>query len=280
MGKKIAETLPSIDIVVLNRLGVLTADMRFIDPRVIGAELAGYLRPVGVSNGTVFLRSYRGAGLQFRVHWVRTGVALRPWFACSCGRNVRRLYCDDDVWACRRCHRLTYAAMMDPDRRHWVGSGKILRTLRMLGSDSADPFSPLPPRPPGMWRKKYDRLARDFRAAQKRLLHSLAGAAQWSIAQQNHQIAYGRLVKQRKELRARTLDLRARQKESFNPRYWTQTALMSGDVPDLLTDDEEREFNELRRRNGRMEDVERFVAANSDWVTMTRTSRRGGEGGA
>jgi hypothetical protein len=131
-----------------------------------------------------------------------------------------------------------------------------------------------------MWRKKYDRLTRDFRAAQKRLLHSLAGAAQWSIAQQNHQIAYGRLVKQRKELRARTLDLRARQKESFNRRYWTQTALMSGNVPDLLTDDEERQFNELRRRNSRMEDVERFVAANSDWVTMTRTSRRGGEGGA
>jgi hypothetical protein len=128
--------------------------------------------------------------------------------------------------------------------------------------------------------QKYDRLAREFRAAQKRLLQSLVGAAQWSIAQQNHQIAYGRLVKQRKELRARTLELRARQKESFNPRYWTQTALMSGDVPDLLTDDEEREFNELRRRYGRMEDVERFVAANSDWVTMTRTSRRRGEGQA
>ena len=47
MGKKIAETLPSIDIVVLNRLGVLTANMWFIDPRVIGAVLADYLRPVG-----------------------------------------------------------------------------------------------------------------------------------------------------------------------------------------------------------------------------------------
>jgi hypothetical protein len=131
-----------------------------------------------------------------------------------------------------------------------------------------------------MWRKKYGRLGRAFRVAQERFLHSLVGAANKSIAQQKHQVLYGRLIKQRKELRARTLELRARQKESFNPRYWTQTALTSGDVPDLLTDDEEREFNELRRRNGRMEDVERFVSANSDWVTMTRTSRRRGEGQA
>jgi hypothetical protein len=53
---------------------------------------------------------------------------------------------------------------------------------------------------------------------------------------------------------------------------------MSGNAgPDFFTDDEERELKELVRRNGRMEDVERFVAANSDWVTMTRTSRRRGE---
>jgi hypothetical protein len=137
--------LGDIELIFGKRLLLITGDLAL--------TLADYLRPVGVSNGTVFLRSRRGAGLQFRVHWVRTGVALRPWFACLCGRNVRRLYCDDDVWACRRCHKLAYAAMMDPDRRHWVGSGKILRILRMLGSDSADPFSPLPPRDPGMWRK-------------------------------------------------------------------------------------------------------------------------------
>jgi hypothetical protein len=56
-------------------------------------------------------------------------------------------------------------------------------------------------------RKKYDRLARAFRIAQKRFFYSLVGAANKSIAQQKHQVSYGRLTKQRKELRARTLEL-------------------------------------------------------------------------
>jgi AAA ATPase domain/Adenylate and Guanylate cyclase catalytic domain len=34
-----------------------------------------------------------------------------------------------------------------------------LRLLHELGSDSVDPFTPLPARRPGMWRKKYGRLA-------------------------------------------------------------------------------------------------------------------------
>jgi len=168
-----------------------------------------------------------------------------------------------------------------PDKAHWTGAGAVLRALHALGSDSVDPFTPLPPRRPGMWRKKYNRLAQAFRVAQERFLHSLVRAANKSIAQQKHQVSYGRLTKQRKELRARALELAGKQKEALSRRYWTHAALMSGNAgPDFLTDDEERELKELVRRNGRMEDVERFVSENSDWVTMTRTSRREGEGGA
>jgi hypothetical protein len=132
-----------------------------------------------------------------------------------------------------------------------------------------------------MWSKKYERLAQAVTVTQQRFLRSLVGAANKSIAQQKHQVSYGRLTKQRKELRARTLELAGKQKEALSRRYWTHAALMSGNAgPDFLTDDEERELKELVRRNGRVEDVERFVAANSDWVTMTRTSRRRGEGQA
>ena len=58
----------------------------------------------------------------------------------------------------------------------------------------------------GQFNELQRRNGRMEEAAQKRLLQSLVGAAQWSIARQNHQIAYGGLVKQRKELRARTLE--------------------------------------------------------------------------
>jgi hypothetical protein len=123
-------------------------------------------------------------------------VEIQPWFVCSCGRNVRRLYHCDDVWACRYCHKLTYASHLMPDKRHWTGAGAVLRLLHELGSDSVDPFTPLPARRPSTWRKKYDRLARAFRVAQDRFLHSLVGAANKSIAQQKHQVFYGRLTKQ------------------------------------------------------------------------------------
>jgi hypothetical protein len=142
--------------------------------------------------------------------------------------------------------------------------------LRKLGSDSADPFSPLPARPKGMWRRKYERLAAEFREAQTRLVQSLCGAARWSIRQQNHQIVYGRLATQREALRERTLELAAKQKEALSRRNWSLEALLSGPEPDFLTEDESREFAELRQRNGRMDDLERFAAANPDRFRMER----------
>jgi hypothetical protein len=43
--------------------------------------------------------------------------------------------------------------------------------------------------------------------------------------------------------------------------------------PEFLTPEEERELNELLGRNGRVEDVKRFVAANSDRFRMERVRR-------
>lgn len=117
-----------------------------------------------------------------------------------------------------------------------------------------------------MWRKKYDRLARAFRVAQERFLHSLVGAANKSIAQQRHQVSYGRLVKQRRELRERTLELAAKQREELSGLRSAMSALRAGmPIPDIdhLTLEEQRELRELLARNGRLDDVKRFVAANS-----------------
>jgi hypothetical protein len=78
MAKKAAETLASIDIVVLHRLRVLAGQMRFIDPTVMGPELADYLRPIGVSNGQVFLRSRGALGSTFRSIGLRRECRAGP----------------------------------------------------------------------------------------------------------------------------------------------------------------------------------------------------------
>jgi hypothetical protein len=108
----------------------------------------------------------------------------------------------------------------------------------------------------------------------RRLVHSLLGAVKWSIAQQHHQIAYGRLATQRKALRERTLELAAKQKEASSRRNWTLEAMLSGREPDFLTEDESREFAELRQRNGRIDDLERLAVANPDRFRMERVRRR------
>jgi hypothetical protein len=120
MVKKVAEMLRSVDIVLLNRLRALSNVERCIDPRTIGPELAEYLRPVVASSNRVVLHRHRAQAQIFNVVWWATGVANRPWFVCTCGRRVRRMYSCDDDWACRHCHKLTYASHVMPDKRHWL----------------------------------------------------------------------------------------------------------------------------------------------------------------
>jgi hypothetical protein len=103
------------------------------------------------------------------------------------------------------------------------------------------------------------------------------GAANKSIAQQKHQVLYGRLTKQRKEMRGRSLELGAKRREALSGLRSAMAALRAGrPIPDIdhLTPEEERELSELLVRNGRMDDVKRFVAANSDRFRMERLRRR------
>jgi hypothetical protein len=70
---------------------------------------------------------------------------------------------------------------MMPDAKHWRGVGAVLRALHQIDPTIADPFSPLPPRPPGMWHKKYERLAQAVTVTQQRFLRSLVGAYHHSV---------------------------------------------------------------------------------------------------
>ena len=62
MTKRIAELLPTVDVLVLNRLGVLTGQWRFIDPALLGPDVVEHLRPVGVGDGRIFLAIGARAG--------------------------------------------------------------------------------------------------------------------------------------------------------------------------------------------------------------------------
>jgi hypothetical protein len=151
-----------------------------------------------------------------------------------------------------------FIAFAPAGKRHWTGAGAVLRALHQVDPTIVDPFNPLPPRPRGMWLKKYERLERAVTVAQERSMRSLVGAANKSIAQQRHQVMHGRLIKQRKELRERTLELVAKQKEALSAMHSAMTAFRAGTPipdPEFLTPEEERELNELLVRNGRMDDV-------------------------
>jgi hypothetical protein len=89
-------------------------------------------------------------------------------------------------------------------------------------------------------------------------------------------VSYGRLIKQRRELRERTLELAAKQREELSGMRSAMAALRTGmPIPDIdhLTQEEERELKELLVRNGRMDDVRRFAAANSDRFRTERARR-------
>jgi hypothetical protein len=114
------------------------------------------------------------------------------------------------------------------------------------------------------------------RIAQERFMRSLVRAANKSIDQQRHRVIHGRLIKQRKELLERTLELVAKRKEALSAMHSTMAAFRADTPiadPEFLTPEEERELKELLVRNGRMDDVERFVAANSDRFRMERVRR-------
>jgi len=69
MTKRIAELLPTVDVLVLNRLGGLTGQWRFIDPRLRSRRCGTSSLVSG--DGRIFLQSGRGPGATFAIHWSR-----------------------------------------------------------------------------------------------------------------------------------------------------------------------------------------------------------------
>lgn len=93
---------------------------------------------------------------RIRIGWhpCRFG-GYRPFFVCSCRRDVLSLYAAGSRFACRHCFNLTYATRQATPRDRHILKAQRLR-LRLGGSANlADAF---PDRPRYMHRNKYEGL--------------------------------------------------------------------------------------------------------------------------
>jgi hypothetical protein len=93
-----------------------------------------------------------------RIAWMPCQLGgERPWFRCSCGRHVTRLYGAGRLFACRQCYGLAYACQQAvPRDRNLIQARKI---RERLGGDAAV-LQPFPPKPSRMHWQTYDRLRR------------------------------------------------------------------------------------------------------------------------
>jgi hypothetical protein len=80
----------------------------------------------------------------------------RPWFRCSCGRRVAKLYDGvADFFACRRCCGLAYASQQLAPRDRLISQARKIR-MQLGGGPSL--FDPFPDKPRGMHWSTYERL--------------------------------------------------------------------------------------------------------------------------
>ena len=73
--------------------------------------------------------------------------------------------------------------------------------------------------------------------------------------------------------RLRVLAGECQAERSLKPQELVAGGIVVGAGTDFLSEDESREFAELRQRNGRIDDLERFAAANPDRFRMERVRR-------
>jgi hypothetical protein len=99
----------------------------------------------------------------------------RPWFVCNfklnselrCRRRAAKIYLGaHPVFACRQCHRLSYASQRKPPHLRLIGKAMNIR-LRLGGSPNL--FDPFPDKPKGLHKSTYKRLRNIHDAAESRL---------------------------------------------------------------------------------------------------------------
>ena len=92
---------------------------------------------------------------------------IKLWFACpSCGGRARKIYLAPGRkrFACRRCYRLAYYVQ----RKDELGRANAkVRKIRLLLGGPGYLLARFPARPPGMWRRTYNRLMTEAAIAER-----------------------------------------------------------------------------------------------------------------
>jgi hypothetical protein len=170
-GRTTCESCPSIDVREWQRKDLLRAGQDFSWSWRRGGEGAGNII-VRVEDAAVVL-SYRSCcpgssewkSIQQRVPIRLTAChfgGVRPWFVCPaycngryCGRRAAILYCAGELFACRRCHGLSYASQQQTALDRGIEQA---RKIRMRLGGGVDLLEPLPGKPKGMHRRTFLRL--------------------------------------------------------------------------------------------------------------------------
>lgn len=85
----------------------------------------------------------------------------RYWFICpikGCGHKVDKLYLKEELFACRKCHKLLYPSQ---NRSKYTLPMYKLERLEDKFKGKGRWGNP-PPRPKGMHQKKYEQLSREY----------------------------------------------------------------------------------------------------------------------
>lgn len=102
---------------------------------------------------------------------------LRPYFICpgvvrglACRRRVIKLHAAGRYFLCRHCYCLAYASQSEDACNRLLRRAHKIK--QRLGGDPG-PAEPLPPKPPGMWQRTYERLAEQALDADQRARNAL-----------------------------------------------------------------------------------------------------------
>ena len=96
----------------------------------------------------------------FRVEWTRcTFGGWRPWFICTCGKRVGKIYGGGIFLGCRICYEARYQT-----QKLGKTSRKFRKACEIRLSLGGEPAirKPFPERPRGMWRRRYEKLRTEY----------------------------------------------------------------------------------------------------------------------